>query len=78
VVLRPTRHRIGHLGDVFPSQSLNWLDVHAFANLKKCTATQKKKTKGHHKFSRLLRHVSGLEEGAGLLSKEEITKGGDK
>ena len=47
VVLHPTRHKIGHFGDVSPSQSLGlaWRTLnltqqkHAFTNKKKCAAT---------------------------------------
>jgi len=82
VVLRPFRHKIGHFGDVSPSQSLGlvWKKLnltqqkHVFTSQKKCITTQTQKQK------------SGLVafydirpgNGAGLFSKEKIRKGGDK
>ena len=43
VVSRPNRHKIGHFGDVSPSQSFGLAQQkHTFTNQKKCTTTQKK------------------------------------
>jgi len=83
VVLRPTRHKIGHFWDVSPSQSLGavWkkLNVtqqkHAFIHQKKCTTTQNNKKL---KPSLVAFYDIRPGNGAGLLSKEKISKGGDK
>jgi len=53
VVLHPTKHKIGHFGDISPSRSLGlvWKKLnltqqkHAFTNEKKCTTTQYKTQK---------------------------------
>jgi len=49
VVLCPTRHKIGHFGDVIQANLLGWYgklnptqQKHTFANQKKCTITQNK------------------------------------
>ena len=58
VVLRPTRHKIGHFGDVSPSQSLGFVthDKSTHSPVKKCTTTQNKHIKTKPRFSWLLRH----------------------
>jgi len=47
MVLRRTRHKIGHFGDVYPGMEKITLtqQKHAFNNQKKCTTTQNKHKK---------------------------------
>ena len=82
MVLRPTRPKIGHFGDVSPSQSLGLVyrkitkpsaTTVRITNQKKCTTTQKKLKPGLVTFYDIR---PGNE--AGLFSKEQISKGGEK
>ena len=58
VVLRPAQHKVGHFGDVSPSQSfgLVWKKLnltqqkHAFTSQEKCTTTQNKHKKTKTRF----------------------------
>jgi len=85
VVLRPTRHNVGHFGGVSPSQSLAsvWKKLnltqqkHAFTNQKKCTTTQNYHTKTKARLSRLLRHPAWKQSGS-ILKGKEVSKRGDK
>ena len=82
MVLRPARHKIGHFGDVSPSQSLGmaWKKLnltqqkHAFTSEKKCTATQNKPKKLKPGLVAFYDIRPG--NGAGLFSKKKISKGG--
>ena len=81
MVPRPTRHRIGHFGDVSPSQSIGLVRKklnltqrkHAFTNQKKRTATQTEKPKPGLVAFYDIRPGNG----AGRF-KKKISKGGDK
>jgi len=82
VVLRPTRHKIGHFGDVSPSQSLGLLwkktkpstttaRIHQSKEIYyKTKYTQKKLKPGLVAFYEIW-----PGNGAGLFSKEKISKG---
>ena len=84
MVLRPTRHKIGHLGDVSPSQSLLmvWKKLnltqlkHEFTNQNKCTTTQNKRKK--LKPGLVAFYDTRPRNGADLFSNEKISKGEDK
>jgi len=86
VVLRPTRHKIGHSGDVSPSQSLGLVckklnltqQKHAFTNQKKCTTTEKKINTKKLKPGLVAFYDIRRGNKAGLFSKEKISKGGDE
>jgi len=78
------QHKIGHFEDVSPSQSpgLVWKKLnltqqkHTFTNQKKCTTTQNKQLKLKPGLVAFYNILPG--NGAGLFSKEKISKGGDK
>jgi len=82
VVLRPTRPKIGHFGDVSPSQSLGLV----YRKITKPSAT----TVRIHQSKEMYYNTKKLKPGlvtfydirpgneAGLFSKEQINKGGDK
>ena len=82
MVLRPTQHKIGHFGDVSPSQSLGLVWKKTKPNTTKacfqktCTTTQintKKLKPGLVTF-----YDIWPGNGVGLFSKEKISKRGDK
>jgi len=81
VVLRPTRHKISHFGDVSASQSLGlvWKKLnlaqqkHAFTNQKKYTTKQNIRKKLKPGLVAFYEIWPG--NGAGLFSKEKISKG---
>ena len=62
-VLHPTRHKIGHFGDV-PQLGMEKLNLtqqkQTFTNQNECTQNKHKKTKP--RFSRLLRHLAWKRE----------------
>ena len=78
VVLHPTRQKIGHFGDVSPSQSLAliWKKLnptqqkHAFTNQKKCTATQTHTRTHAHLFNHFFRDYP-----IWILLKQETVSG---
>ena len=85
MVLRPTRHETGHFGDVSASRSLGFVlkkrlnltqQKHAFADQNKRTTTQTKREKLKPGLVAFYDIRPG--NGAGLFSKEKISKGGDK
>ena len=75
VILRPTRHKIGHFRDISPSQSIGLVWKKTKPNTtkahihqwKKCTTTQKTKAT----FSRLLRHPAWKRSGSILKGKDK-------
>jgi len=76
MVLRPTRHKIGHFGDVPQASFVAWYgkklkltqQKHAFTNKHKCTATQSKHKKTTARFIGLLRHLAWKRRGPILVS----------
>ena len=85
VVLRPTRCKIGHFGDVSPSQPLGLMlkkakpqpqQKNAFTNKKTCTTTQNK----HKQLKPALVAFYDIRPGnaASLFSRRKISKEGDK
>ena len=83
VVLRPTRHKIIHFGDVSPTvwKKLNLAQQkHAFINRKKCTVPVLEHKNKHKNPKPGFVAFYDIPPGnaADLFSKEKRSKGGDK
>ena len=72
--------KLGHFGDISKANLLAWYGKqnltrqrHAFTNQNKCTTTKKTKARGL-----IASYDIWPENGAGLFSKEKISKGADK
>ena len=86
VVLCPTRHKIGHFGDVSPSNLLAWYGKQTKPNTTKARIRQSKENvlQVHRINTKKLKPgfvafydiLSG--NGVGVFSKEKISKGGNK
>jgi len=85
MVVRPTRHEIGHFGDVSPKPD-SWPGIekklnltqqkHAFANQMKRITKQNQHKNTEARLSLLLRHPAWKRSGSVLNGKDK--KGGDK
>jgi len=86
VVLRPTRHKIGHFGEVSPSQSLGLVRQKNQTKRNNSTHSPMKRNALQHKINTSQKLQPGLVafydirpgNKAGLFSEKKISKGGYK